>query len=78
MGGRVQIEPEEVGQEAMIAGAVDLQVALEFLVAVFGFAAGGVVIVSGLGHDAGAGAIADDEASVGALGVGLGLDDDPA
>src|SRR5262249_25690643 len=74
----VQIEPKEVGEETMIAGAVDLQIALEFFVAVFGFAACGVVIVSGGEHDAGTGAIADNEASVGALSVSLGLDDHPA
>src|ERR1700740_2271024 len=74
----VQIEPEEVGQKTMITGAINLQVALEFLVAIFGFTAGSVVIVSSLGHDAGAWPIRDNEAAVGALGIGLGLADHPA
>src|SRR5260370_31554761 len=74
----MQIEAEEIGHEAMIAGAVDRQTALEFLVAVLAFAALGVVVVGSLGDDAGTGPVGDDETAIGPLGVGLGLDDDPA
>src|SRR5689334_11585828 len=62
----------------MIAGAVDLQAALEFLVAVLAFAPLGVVVVGSAGNDLSARTIGDDEAAIGALRVGLGLDDDPA
>jgi hypothetical protein len=49
--GSVQIEPKEVAHEAVIAGAVDLQTALEFLVAILAFAALGVVVIGGAGND---------------------------
>jgi hypothetical protein len=45
VGGGVQIEAEEVGQEAMIAGAVDFQIPLEFLVAVLVLATCRVIVV---------------------------------
>src|SRR5262249_40213014 len=46
--------------------------------AIFRFAACGVIFVGGQRYDASAGTIGDNKASVGSLGVGLGLDNHPA
>ena len=62
----------------MIAGAVDVQVALEFFVAILAFAALGVVVIGGAGNDLSTRTIRDDETAIGALGIRLRLDDDPA
>src|SRR5262249_20365939 len=77
VGSGVQVEAEVVGHETMIAGAVDGQVAFEFFVAVFTFAAGGIVVVSRLGQHAGTRTIGDDKTAIGALGMGFGFGDDP-
>ena len=49
MGLGMQIETKEIGHEAVVAGAVHVQTALEFLVAIFGFTTHGVIIVGRLG-----------------------------
>jgi hypothetical protein len=63
----MQIKPKEIGQEAMIAGAVDLQTALEFLVAILAFATLGIVAVGGARNHQSARTIGDDETAIGPL-----------
>ena len=77
VGRRVQVEPEQVGEVAMVAEAIGLQGHLEFLVAVLALAAVGVGIVGGSGQHSGAGSVGDHGPAIGALGMGLALDDHP-
>jgi hypothetical protein len=47
----VQTQPELIGQEAMVAEAIHVQVGLEFLVAILALAPLHVVLVGGLRQD---------------------------
>ncbi len=61
----------------MVAEAVGLQVALQFLVAVLALTAVGVAVVGSLRRDARTGPIRDYRPAVGPLLVDFALDDDP-
>lgn len=74
--GGVQVQSEEVGQEAMIAQAVGAQTPFEFLVAVLALAAFGVFVVGRGRQQRGPLTIGDDLAAIGALRVRFALDDD--
>jgi len=74
----VQIEPKQVGQIAVIAQAVGLQAALEFLVAILTLTTFGVLVVAGTGKHTRSGSVGDHGPTVRALGKGFAFDDGPA
>ena len=78
IGRDVQIQTKEIGEVAMIAQPIRFEPIFEFFISVLAFASIGVVVVSGLWQDAGAGPIGDHRSAVRPLGIGFALDDHPA
>ena len=74
--GRVQVEPEEVRQEPVVAEPAGVQFDLQFLVPVLALAAHRVLVVDRRRQDPAAGPVRDHGPSVGPFGIGLHLDDD--
>ena len=73
----MQVESEKVGEVAVVAEPIGLQAPFEFLVAVFAFATVDVGVVGGFRQDERPGAVGYGGSSVGPLGVGFTLENNP-
>ena len=74
---RMHHQPKQIGHVAMVAQAIGLESALEFLVAVLALAAIRILIVGALRYDASARPIRHHGPAIGPLRMGFAFDDDP-